>query len=818
MHYKARDIENMLQCESRLPNPDAVFQGLAFDSRRIHRAENSLFFALPGKNRNGAHYVADAYKKGVRSFVVSRDFDTLEFADANFFLVDHVLGSLQQLAEIHRSKFTGVLVGITGSNGKTIVKEWLYHLLKNDFSIARSPRSYNSALGVGISLLGIEKWHNLALVEAGISEPGEMEVLQKMIVPSMGIFTHLGSAHDENFSGRIEKAREKLKLFSNCDVLVYPADAAELREEVLKMKLNQPLLKTITWGFHESASFRLLAVQANGNSTDITFIHRSTEHHLNIPFTDNASVENAMTCLCAIAALERWDPEHIKAFSQLEPLENRMVFTEGKNGNYVVNDSYSNDLDSLEVALDFLLRQQPDMPHTVILSDLEQSSPDKDKLYARVAQMLRDKKTSKLLAVGPEISNHNKEFSEIESVFFTNTEALEKSGILDRIAHMAILVKGARSYRLERVSDRLRKQLHKTFLEIDLHALRNNFTYFRNQIAPQVKVMAMVKAFGYGSGSFEAARALQFAGADYLAVAYVDEGIQLRKAGIQVPVMVMNTGIDDLHALLEYDLEPVVFHKEGLQTFAAQGSEIAIHVELDTGMHRLGFDTEGIAAAFGAVPEHVTVKSVFSHLAASEATEHDNFTSGQIEIFAACCEKIEKVLGYKFLKHIANTGGILRFPNSHFDMVRLGIGLYGVDPSGQPNRNLETVISLKTTVSQVKTIAAGDSVGYGRRSIAEHQREIAIVPVGYADGLWRKLGNGNGFALINGKEAPFLGSICMDMAMCDVTGLDCREGDDVEIFGKQLRVEKIAEKCDTIPYEILTGISPRVRREYSSEN
>jgi alanine racemase len=393
-----------------------------------------------------------------------------------------------------------------------------------------------------------------------------------------------------------------------------------------------------------------------------------------------------------------------------------------------------------------------------------------------------------------------------------------RSELLDSVQGKAILIKGSRSFRMERVSEKMRKQLHKTVLEIDLTSLRNNFTFFRNQIGPKVKMMAMVKAFGYGSGSFEAARTLQFMGADYFAVAYADEGVQLRKSGIHVPIMVMNTGADDLHALLEYHLEPVVYNKEGLEQFCRQKSAIGIHIELDTGMHRLGFDPALDVDQLGALPEHVKVKSVFSHLAASEAAAHDAFTQQQIDIFKAACKKWDEFLGYPFLKHVANTGGILRFADAHLDMVRLGIGMYGIDPSGAGIRELETVVSLKTSISQVKQIRAGESIGYGRRAMEQRDRRIAILPIGYADGLWRKLGNGNGYALIHGKRAPYLGSICMDMAMCDVTEIACAEGDEAEIFGKHISVNTLAEQCDTIAYEILTSISPRVRREYIGEN
>lgn len=818
MHYTIGELVNIGNASSILPLPGAVITHAGYDSRRISRPQSMLFFALDGKTRSGADFVLEAWQKGVRNFVVNNHFQTEAFSDSNFIIVPNVLLFLQQLATYHRKKFTGPVIGITGSNGKTVVKEWLYNLLQNDFSVARSPRSYNSTLGAAISILGIEKWHNMAILEAGISKAGDMDELETMISPSLGIFTHLGTAHDENFSSKAEKAAEKMKLFSQCDVLVYPNDVAEIKEEANKLKVKNPLLKTITWGFSEGAHFRITELNVAGNSIVISFVHRSTTHKLQIPVISKAGIENAMTCLCTLAALERWDEAHVAAFTHLTPLENRLAFFEGKQGNYIVNDSYSNDLDSLEVALDFMLRQQPNKPHTVILSDLQQADPDKLRLYTRVAEMLQEKKTTHLIGIGPELFAKKDVFAGLESEFFENTDQVIHAGVCDRIQGRAILVKGARQFQLERITDKLRKQQHKTVLEIDLTALRNNFSFFKHHLKPGVKMMAMVKAFGYGSGSFEAAKTLQFAGADYFAVAFVDEGIELRKAGILLPIMVMNTGISDLSSLLQYQLEPVVFDKKGLEDFGSQGSAIKVHIEIDTGMHRLGFNSKNLVADFTGFSAHLTIASVFSHLAASEAPEHDDFTRTQLHDFQHACAEISEITGQTFIKHIANTGGILRFEEAHLDMVRLGIGLYGIDPSGQPGSYLDTVISLKSSISQIKTIPPGDSVGYGRRGISDKARQIAILPLGYADGLWRMLGNGKGYAMIAGKKAAYVGSICMDMAMVDVTDLDCKQGDEVEIFGRQLKAEILAQLCETIPYEILTSVSGRVRREYTGEN
>jgi len=818
MYYSLAEIQNITSDELSLKNDNSVITAVEFDSRRPVNSTHTLFFCLRGKSRSGNQFVADAYKKGIRNFVVEKPFDTVIYPDANFIFSENPLLSLQKLAAFHRSKFTGPVVGITGSNGKTIVKEWLYNLLKSDFNIHRSPRSFNSGLGVAISLLGIEKENNFALIEAGISAPGEMQILENMIRPSLGIITHLGAAHDENFSDRNVKAIEKVTLFENADVIVYPHDSYEIRQAIQNLKANKPLIKTISWGKKEGSNFRIIGNIIDKYQSVLSFVHRGTEHQIKIPFVDEASLENTMTCLCTLAAFERWDEQHIEAFQHLTMLENRLSFFEGKNGNYIVNDSYSNDIDSLQVALDFFQRQQPDMPNLVILSDLEQSEKDKPKLYTKVADILKENKIQELYLVGSEIENNRSVFNNFSVTFFKDSESLLNSGILGQIHNKSILIKGARSFKLENVVALLRKQMHQTVMQIDLNAVRTNFNYFRNLCDPSTKIMAMVKAFGYGSGSFEAARTLQFMGADYLAVAYTDEGVSLRKAGITMPVMVMNCGVEDIQTLQENNLEPVIFNEEGIRDFAAGGFDLNVHIEVDTGMHRLGFDAGNILKSFESFPSQLKVQSVFSHLSASEAEHHDVFTHLQIQTFRIVCTNIEKLLGYSFIKHIANTGAIFRFPDAILDMVRLGIGMYGIDPSGLPNPNLEVVATLKTHISQLRKVDAGDSVGYSRKSITSKDRLIATLPIGYADGFWRRMGNGNGSVIIRGKQAPLVGNICMDMCMADVTDIDCNEGDEVEIFGKQQRVEKVAEACDTISYEILTSVSQRVRREYVGEN
>ena len=819
MHYYWQEITEIIEGTAHTADAASMLTQPAFDSRRIGNPARTLFFALPGTQRHGAEFVLAAANAGVRSFVVPNGFNASELLGCNVLCVPDVLAALQCLAAYHRSRFTGPVIGITGSNGKTIVKEWLHQLLGEEFHAYRSPRSYNSQIGVAISLLGIESWHKMAIIEAGISKPGEMERLWEMIKPNLAVCTHLGSAHDEGFENREQKAHEKAVLFKNADVVVFPGDSAEIKYALQAYKNAQPLTKFISWGRNEGNSYRLLESVFHEGFTRVRFMHRATEHSLEIPFSDAASVENAMSCLCTLAALERWDSAHMEQFRHLHALENRLAFTEGRNGNYLVNDSYSNDPDSLQVALDFMVRQQPDKPACVILSDMDQSDPDKHRLATYISSIIQQKRVKQLFLVGEVLSAYADVFTGVNTESYPNTAALLNSGRLDSIQGHAILIKGSRRFGFEKIHALLKKQLHKTHLQIDLEALRHNYRYFRNAVSSETRIMAMVKAFGYGSGSFEVARTLQFMGVDYLAVAFADEGVALREAGIRVPIMVMNTGAEDMASRLHYGLEPVVFDVAGLEAMAAiaEGREMAVHLEVDTGMHRLGFTPSMLKDLAGSIPGNIRVASVFTHLAASEDSAQDDFTYLQIEQFTEAAHAFEKQLGYPPLRHALNTGGILRFASHSMDMVRLGVGLYGVDPRAVAQADLKPVTTLYSSISQLHTLQAGEGVGYGRRSVSASPRVIATLPVGYADGLRRSLGNGKWHVLVNGRKAPIVGSVCMDMCMVDVTEIDCREGDEVIVFGTDNSVAAMAACADTIPYEILTGISARVPREYVGE-
>jgi alanine racemase len=788
---------------------------LVFDARKLWGLEPSgaMFLALKGR-RDGHDFVGQAYAAGVRYFLVSRYEAVWEglYAGAVFLVVEDVLVALQLMASWHRGRLSGVVMGITGSNGKTIVKEWLWELLKDDFSVGKSPRSYNSGLGVALSLLNVAAGTEVALLEAGISARGEMDVLGGMMRPNMVVLTHLGEAHAEGFGSLEEKAQEKVKLAAGADVVVYPYDQGLLRSALGALRAQQPMMKLISWGWQEGANFRLVKVEAVGSMQAISFVYRGTEHRFEIPFMDQASVSNAMSCLCALVALERWDEAHLARFRVLPRLENRLQFMAGRNGNYVLNDSYSADLESLGVALDMLKRQSPNLPMSVVLGGFEQTGMEVGALRMRLMEVVKGFGVEEVIWVG-------REYVGMDGLVFEDMEGLLGSAWLGGVSGRAILVKGSRSSGLERVVSRLQARLLQTRLEIHLGALKHNFLHFKRLAGEGKKVMCMVKAFGNGSGSFESARALQALAVDYLGVAYVDEGIALRNAGITVPIMVMNVDAGAAWQLQEYGLEPVVFSMESVRGLMDSGvGGLRLHVEVDTGMHRLGFTASEMEDLLGVLAgSSFRVASVFSHLAASEDGESDAFTAKQMDVFAGAAAVLEGGLGYGVLKHIENTGGILRFGDARFDMVRLGIGLYGVDPRGVVGVGLQPVTRWVSTISQVQRVKAGEGVGYGMHGVSEHDREIAVIAAGYADGLWRADGRGVSGVWVKGVEAKFVGNICMDMAMVDVTGLGCVAGDEVELFGEHLRVETVAARRGTIPYEVLTSVSQRVARVYLEE-
>ncbi len=803
----------------RIGNHVSQINWLLTDSRSLCFPEETLFFALKTKRNDGHKYLADLYMRGVRNFVVADlPDDMAAYADANFLRVGDTCKSLQRLAARHRRRFQVPVVGITGSNGKTVVKEWLYQLLSGSRVITRSPRSYNSQIGVPLSVWLMNEHTELGIFEAGISEMGEMEALQPIIQPTIGVITNIGGAHQENFASLQDKCMEKLQLFKDCDVIVYNGDNELISSCVSKSLFTS---REIAWSARDNE--RPLFIESIEKGTDDTLVkyrYLGFNKEYRIPFIDDASIENSINCL-AVALYLMVSPEEIaRCMALLEPIAMRLEVKEGKNGCVLINDSYNSDFASLDIALDFMVRRTEDKgrKRTLILSDILETGQPGKLLYRQVADLVHSRGVDCIIGVGEEISAAAVRF-DIEKTFFRSTSELIESGLLNSLRNEVVLIKGARAFHFDDITDRLEQKVHETILEINLNALVDNMNFYRNRLKPETKMVCMVKASAYGAGSFEIAKTLEDQRVDYLAVAVADEGADLRKAGINCAIMIMNPELLAFKTMFDYKLEPEVysFHllDELIKAAGREGvSSIPIHIKIDTGMHRLGFAPEEIPLLVEKLQRQTAVvpRSVFSHLVGSDSATFDAFTRRQIETFETAAAQLQQGFSHKILRHICNTAGIERYPGAQFEMVRLGIGLYGVNPF--TNKMMQNVSTLKTTILQIHDVPAEDTVGYSRKGRLERNSRIAALPIGYADGLNRHLGNGHGYCMVNGQKAYYVGNICMDVCMIDVTDIDCKEGDQVIIFGDELPVTVLAEKLNTIPYEILTGISARVKRVY----
>jgi len=837
--YKIEKIAEIITANFLLnEKSDLLIEHLLLDSRKLLFPESSLFFALDGPRRNGISFVKELYNKGVRNFVIADTSVNEEFksySGSNFLLVEDVLSALHSLVAFHRKQFNIPVIGITGSNGKTIVKEWLYELLHTDYQIIRSPKSYNSQVGVPLSVWQMNETHTLAIFEAGISLPEEMEKLEKIIQPSIGVLTNIGEAHSEGFFTQQQKINEKLKLFLKSDVLIYGADNLDLDLSVNQLIENQKdVIQTqlFSWCTHQKGLLEVYEITKTNTQTIISaYDHRKNRAELTeqisitIPFTDDASIQNAITCWSVLLYLEIPTSVIEKRMLQLNSVEMRLELKQGINNCSVINDSYSADINSLTIALDFLLQQQQHPTRTLILSDILESGKSSAELYGAVAAILQQKSIQRFIGVGPEICKLQHLFKNIpQSFFFSSVADCLQQFYSIHFHNETILLKGARVFEFEQISHLLEEKLHQTVLEINLNAVTHNLKAYQQLLNPGVKLMAMVKAFSYGSGGFEIANLLQFNQVDYLAVAYADEGVELRRAGINLPILVLNPEEVTFDLLVKYHLEPEIYSfgiLNGFKNYLEKSAvnSYPVHIKLDTGMHRLGFEANDLLELGNLLKnsKNFKIQSVFSHLAASESQEHDAFTKLQAEEFLNGCSILQKALGYSFLRHIANTSSIHRHPNLQLDMVRLGIGLYGVDNNLEMQARLKNVSTLKTTISQIKKVAAGESVGYNRMGIVNADTLVATVRIGYADGYPRVLSNGVGSMWVKGNLVPVIGNICMDMTMLNITGTNIKEGDEVIVFGENLLVTDLAKKAQTIPYEILTGVSQRVKRVYFEE-
>ena len=814
MTLTIRNIVPIIKANWIGQNDVAIIDYISIDSRSLQNGENTLFFALSGPNHDGHQYIEELINKGTQYFVVTRIPEDVK-EKGNFLVVENTLEALQKFAAYYRSLFDFPIIGITGSNGKTIIKEWLNFLLSPDYNIIRSPKSYNSQVGVPLSILGIKEKHNLGIFEAGISTTNEMEKLQKIIQPTIGILSNIGSAHDEGFQSAAEKIKEKLKLFTSVKVLI-------LNKNKSISAFVNPKIKTFSWCSDDKSADVFITKKNSGELTELHITYKEDTFPVIIPFQDQASVENAIHCMMVMLYFGYNQKVIQTRMAQLYPVEMRLKVKNGINNTTIIDDSYSSDFQSLKIALDFLENQKQHKKKSIILSDIFQSGLNNEELYSQVSQLIISNKINRVIGIGETFSQFKNKF--INCVAFKNVADFTKAFENLNFENETILIKGARDFHFEEIVSMLEEKTHETVLEINLNAISHNLNFYKSKLAPKTKMMVMVKAFGYGNGGFEIAKLLEHHKVDYLGVAFADEGISLKSAGITVPIMVLNPESTSFSALIQHQLEPEIYSIKGLKAFLKIAEQkklkyFPIHIKLDTGMHRLGFEEENLTELIQTLKgnETVQIKSILSHMATSDDLKHDAFSKSQIALFEKLSSQLQTSLNIKPIRHILNTSGITNYPEAQYDMVRLGIGLYGISNDYEEQKELENVGTLKSIISQIRTIEKGESVGYGRRFIAEKETIIATIPIGYADGIRRSWGQGVGYVVINNKQAKIVGSICMDMLMVNVTDIDCKEGQTVIVFGENPTVNFMTKQLNTIPYEILTSISQRVKRVFFRE-
>lgn len=809
MIIKFSDLSSLCSGKELQRFQDSVVQYPIIDSRKVLIDLGSVFFAVSGIRHDGHNYIEELYQKGVRQFVVEKEIDLQMLPEANVLKVENSILALQKIATHHRENFDFTVVGISGSNGKTMVKEWLAQILSKDKAVVKSPGSYNSQVGVPLSVWQIRGFHQIGIFEAGVSRKGEMKSLQKIIQPTVGIFTNIGSAHDEGFKNQFEKIEEKLELFLDCERLIYCKDHLEIDRLVTKIGIP-----SLSWGESQHADIQIVKLGLKC----FQIKYRSAVFNLDLPFVEKALQENIFHVV-SFLLMENYAVNTIQErLSDLSPVSMRLQLKEGINNCLLIDDSYNNDLVGLQISLDFL-RQQKKVKKAIILSDILQTGMTENKLIEKIKNLLDSVPIKKIVGIGPVLFKKRNEFS--DGLFYPTEKEFIENFNTNFFFDEAILIKGARPFQFEKIVKKLERKAHGTILEVNLSGLVANLNYFKSLLLPETKIMAMVKAFAYGSGTEQISNFLQYHRVNYLGVAYTDEGVDLRKANINLPIMVMNPTEESFTALTEYMLEPEMYSLRLLSNYIQflDGSPSKVHIKIDTGMHRLGFDESTFEEMLTLLEKNknIVVASIFSHLVASNDAEHDEFTKDQIKVFESFCSRFEESFGYRPLRHILNTGGILRMSQYQFEMVRLGIGIYGISPLEGYRQSLANVATLKTVISQVKKIKSGDSIGYGRKDRAKTELTIATIAIGYADGYSRNFSGGVGKVMVNGKLASVVGNVCMDMTMIDVTDIEAKEGDEVIIFGEKLPLTTIANSINTIPYEILASIGQRVRRVFIAE-
>ena len=843
MKYTIEKITTLIGAR-RIGDTEAVVSWLLTDSRSLCFPEETLFFALRSGRNDGHNYIPELYRRGVRNFVVERGHFRLPnvtastgagggLAGANILEVVSPLEALQRLAERHRDEFDVPIVGITGSNGKTMVKEWLYQLLSPYKIVTRSPKSYNSQIGVPLSVWLLGEQTEVGLFEAGISQPGEMQALRDIIQPSIGVLTSLGTAHQENFRSMDEKCQEKLSLFHDAKVVAYNSDDNVVSRCMRKSGYHG---EKLSWSKEDpQAAMFIKKIERRNTVSTLYYIYKGKEGTYHLPFIDDASVE----CSIAAAVVALYlgvTPEDLDVrMSQLEPVAMRLEVKEGQHGCTLINDSYNSDINSLDIALDFMSRRpdQEGKSRTLILSDIYQSGVTPHELYHRVMELAVKRGVTKFIGIGKEIKriladegggqiagDQTAKLHGTVAFFFEDVEEFLRSEVFKGLRNEIVLIKGARDFGFDQITEMLEQKVHETILEVNLNAVVENLNHFRSYMKPDTKIICMVKADAYGAGAVEVSKTLQDHRVDYLAVAVADEGVTLRKNGITSNIMIMNPEMTAFKTMFDYDLEPEVYsfrimdalikaaEKEGITNYP-------VHIKLDTGMHRLGFDpVQDIDEVINRLKHQNAIipRSVFSHFVGSDSDDFDTFSAHQFELFDTASKKLQSAFEHKILRHICNSAGIEHFPERQLDACRLGIGLYGVD--SRDNHIINTVSTLKTTILQLRHVPKDETVGYSRKGVLTRDSVIAAIPIGYADGLNRHLGRGKGYCLVNGQKAPYVGNICMDVALIDVTDIPCKEGDTVEIFGEHLPVTVLSDILDTIPYEVLTGVSNRVKKVY----
>ncbi len=802
---------------------NVVINDILIDSRKLISPGATIFIALKSKKNDGHNYISELYHRGLRNFLVSalpKEIDN--FQNANFILVDNTLSALQHLVSDKRKKFSIPIIGITGSNGKTIIKEWLFQMLQSDKKIIRSPKSYNSQVGVPLSVWQMNEQHEIGIFEAGISEPEEMLKLQAIIQPTIGIFTNIGQAHDENFINTSQKIGEKLKLFTKVNTLIYNIDQSEIQGIIIRSQILESV-KPFTWSAKQIADLQIIKSEKIEKSTHLKALYKDLEIEIQIPFIDAASLENCCHVWAAMLYLG-YDNEVIKErMLELNPVAMRLELKEGINNCSIINDSYNSDINSLAIALDFLNQQNQHEKKTLILSDILQSGKSDMDLYEEIKILLEEKNINRLIGIGPSISRMRDIFK-LDAHFYVSTKEFLNQFAFTNFQNESILLKGARFFEFEQISNALQQKSHQTVLEINLDAMIDNFNYFRLKLKQETKMMIMVKAFSYGSGSYEIANSMQYFRADYLAVAYADEGVELRKSGISLPIMVMSPDEQSFDSILKYDLEPEIYSFTVLdkledaikKNILPNNKPVKIHLKIDTGMHRLGFDPDDIEQLISRIKANKLIypTSLFTHLAASDDPRFDEFTHEQVAILNSVHEKLKVQCNHTLIKHVLNSSGISRFPEYQLDMVRLGIGLYGLSHNPVEEKKLQNISSLKTNITQIKHIKSGESVGYNRAYLCKEDKKIGIIPIGYADGFNRLLGNEKSWVTVKDTRVPIIGDVCMDMCMIDLSETNANEGDEVIVFSTQQQIRELANVSQTIPYEILSGISRRVKRVY----